>query len=68
MCGGQPLTSTLVYIAEKLKVGHFSHEDVANELFLSLQKLLNLKTCNGGLHMISVIYCAHCMDFIRMET
>jgi hypothetical protein len=45
----------LVYIYEELKVGHVSHEDAVKELFVSLQKLLNLRTSNGGLHMSAVV-------------
>ena len=56
-----------VYISEKLKVDLVSHADVVNDLFLSLQKLLNLRTSNVGLHVVVVIYCVHRMNFIWVE-
>lgn len=48
-------------------MGIVSREDDVNDLFSSLQKLLNLRTSNAGLHMIAFIYCVHRMDFIWVE-
>jgi len=55
------------YISQEFKVGIVSREDDVNDLFSSLQKLLNLRTSNAGLHMIAFIYCVHRMDFIWVE-